>query len=72
MELWCPTSRSPSIAENARSGSVLAVPSEVWGEDMATANQSPKWKIDYLRADAEQFDKLVRVLEYYDTMRSAR
>jgi hypothetical protein len=56
------------IAESARSGSVLAVPSEVWGEDMATANQSPKWKIDYLRPDAD-FDKLVRVLEYYDTMR---
>jgi hypothetical protein len=57
-----------SIAERARSGSVLAVPSEVWGEDMATANQAAKWKIEYLQPSAD-FDKLVRVLEYYDTMR---
>lgn len=57
-----------NIAERARSGSVLAVPSEVWGEDMATANQAAKWKIEYLRPDAD-FDKLLRVLEYYDTMR---
>jgi hypothetical protein len=56
------------IAERARSGSVLAVPSEVWGEDMATANQAVKWKIEYLQPSAD-FDKLVRVLEYYDTMR---
>jgi hypothetical protein len=57
-----------SIAERARSGSVLAVPSEVWGEDMATANQAVKWKIEYLQPSAD-FDKLVRVLEYYDVMR---
>lgn len=57
-----------NIAEKARSGSVLAVPSEVWGEDMATSNQATKWKIEYLKPDAD-FDKLVRVLEYYDVMR---
>jgi len=56
------------IGESARSGSVLAVPSEVWGEDMATANQSPKWHIDYLKAE-EQFDKLLAVLDHMDTMK---
>jgi hypothetical protein len=56
------------IGEHARSGSVLAVPSEVWGEDMATANQASKWKIDYLAAD-EKFDELTRVLGYLDTMK---
>jgi hypothetical protein len=56
------------IGESGRSGSILAVPSEVWGEDMATANQAAKWKIEYLKPDAD-FDKLLRVLEYYDVMR---
>jgi hypothetical protein len=56
------------IGESARSGAVLAVPSEVWGEDMATANQASKWKIDYLKAE-ERFDELRAVLDYLDTMK---
>jgi hypothetical protein len=56
------------IGESARSGAVLSVPSEVWGEDMATANQAAKWKIDYLKAD-ERFDELRAVLDYLDTMK---
>jgi SPP1 gp7 family putative phage head morphogenesis protein len=54
------------IGESARSGAVLSVPSEVWGEDMATANQASKWKIDYLKAE-ERFDELRAVLDYLDT-----
>jgi hypothetical protein len=56
------------IGNNARSGSVLAVPSEVWGEETGTANQTPKWNITYLKAE-EQFDKLIQVLNYFDTMK---
>lgn len=56
------------IGESARSGAVLAVPSEVWGEDMATANQASKWKISYLTAD-EKFNELRAVLDYLDTMK---
>jgi hypothetical protein len=56
------------IGESARSGAVLSVPSEVWGEDMATANQASKWKIDYLKAE-ERFDELRAVLDYLDTMK---
>jgi SPP1 gp7 family putative phage head morphogenesis protein len=56
------------IGESARSGAVLSVPSEVWGEDMATANQAAKWKIDYLKAE-ERFDELRAVLDYLDTMK---
>jgi hypothetical protein len=39
------------IGAMARSGSVLAVPSEVWGDDMATANQAPKWKVETLKLE---------------------
>jgi hypothetical protein len=56
------------IGQMARSGAVLTVPSEVWGEDSGTSNQSPKWRIDYLKAE-EQFDKLRGVLDYLDTMK---
>jgi intein/homing endonuclease len=56
------------IGNKARSGSVLAVPSEVWGDDMATANQAPKWKIDTLKLEAD-FDSLVKVMGYFDTMK---
>jgi hypothetical protein len=56
------------IGSSARSGSVLAVPSEVWGEDQGTANQSPKWSITYLNVE-EHFDKLLGVLSYMDTMK---
>jgi hypothetical protein len=47
---------------------VLVVPSEVWGEDTGTSNQSPKWGITYLKAE-ETFDKLIAVLSYLDTMK---
>jgi hypothetical protein len=56
------------IGNKARSGSVLVVPSEVWGEDTGTSNQSPKWGITYLKAE-ETFDKLIAVLSYLDTMK---
>ena len=56
------------IGNKARSGSVLVVPSEVWGEETGTSNQSPKWNITYLKAE-EQFDKLIQVLGYLDTMK---
>jgi hypothetical protein len=56
------------IGSKARSGSVLAVPSEVWGDDMATANQAPKWHVDTLSLDAD-FEKLIKVLDYMDTMK---
>jgi SPP1 gp7 family putative phage head morphogenesis protein len=56
------------IGNKARSGSVLVVPSEVWGEDTGTSNQSPKWNITYLKAE-ESFDKLIQVLGYLDTMK---
>jgi DNA-binding protein YbaB len=56
------------IGSSARSGSVLAVPSEVWGDDQGTTNTAPKWKVHYLKPDAD-FDKLVRVLQYFDTMK---
>jgi SPP1 gp7 family putative phage head morphogenesis protein len=56
------------IGNKARSGSVLVVPSEVWGEETGTSNQSPKWAITYLKAE-EQFDKLISVLGYLDTMK---
>lgn len=56
------------IGNKARSGSVLVVPSEVWGEEQGTTNTSPKWGIEYLKPDVD-FDKLIKVLEYYDTMK---
>lgn len=56
------------IGNKARSGSVLVVPSEVWGEDQGTTNTSPKWKIEYLKPDTD-FEKLISVLEYFDTMK---
>jgi intein/homing endonuclease len=56
------------IGAMARSGSVLAVPSEVWGDDMATANQAPKWKVETLKLEAD-FDSLVKVMGYFDTMK---
>lgn len=56
------------IGQAARSGAVLTVPSEVWGEDVGTANQASKWRIDYLKAE-EQFDKLQAVLHYLDTQK---
>jgi hypothetical protein len=56
------------IGESARSGSVLAVPSEVWGDDMATSNQAPKWKIDTLSLE-QNFDQLIKVLDYFGTMK---
>lgn len=57
-----------SIAQKARSGAVLAVPSEVWGEDTATANQAPKWSVSTLKYEAD-FEQLLKVLEYFDTMK---
>jgi DNA-binding protein YbaB len=56
------------IGSSARSGSVLAVPSEVWGDDQGTSNTAPKWEVKYLKPDAD-FDKLIRVLQYFDTMK---
>jgi hypothetical protein len=56
------------IGQMARSGAVLTVPSEVWGEDSGTSNQSPKWKVFPLET-AENFDKLRGVLDYLDTMK---
>lgn len=56
------------IGQAARSGAVLTVPSEVWGEDTGTSNQASKWRIDYLKAE-EQFDKLQAVLHYLDTQK---
>jgi hypothetical protein len=56
------------IGNKARSGSVLVVPSEVWGEDTGTSNQASKWSVTYLKAE-ENFDQLTRVLDYFDTMK---
>jgi hypothetical protein len=56
------------IGEAGRSGSILTVPSDVWGDDMATANTAPKWSITYLKAE-EKFDELTKVLSYLDTMK---
>lgn len=56
------------IGQQARSGSVLAVPSEVWGEDMGTANQASKWGVDTLDFDTN-FEQLKSVLQYYDVMK---
>lgn len=56
------------IGELARSGSVLVIPSEVWGEDQGTSNQTQKWRVETLKFD-EQFDKLREVLSYLDVMK---
>lgn len=52
------------IADNARSGAILVVPSEVWGDDDKGTGQ-PKWKITYLKAE-ENFEQLQSILGYFD------
>lgn len=55
------------IGQMARSGSVLAIPSESHDEDDGGKN-NPKWSVEYLTAD-DKFDKVESIMSYLDTQK---
>lgn len=56
-----------AIGKLARSGSVLAIPSEAHDDDEG-GKGVPKWKVEYLSSD-EKFERLEQILSYLDTQK---